>query len=685
MGSPKRFAGALFLAGLTLFAAAAFATESPARRQRAIAAFEKAQQMRDALEAQPESKRRKEDYKRVIDAYYSVYLLNPAYSKTPVALTAIAELYREMGREFSSDAYFLESIKSYRYLIKEYPYNRFSLEAQFTLGEVYRQDLEDPGEARRAFQDFIAAHPRSEKTGEARDILKQLDQQAAKRARAQAPPPPVEKVQEERPSGLKQVDKSSEERSSGLRQVTAVRRWVGPNYLRIVIEVGGEAKFDSVRLSNPDRIVVDLQNAHLSSELVGKTFPVENGFLRQIRVAQFTPDVARVVLDVEKIEAYSIFSLPNPFRLVIDVQGAAPTQMARTVKPAPAANAEGRSPDKARTPATTNPAPNTPAAVAAKTPPPAATHVKAETEPSPPPADKDKESASVSPPPATGPDKKSKEDAEASRKVPYPTIQPAAPTESGSRTLTRALGLKIGRIVIDPGHGGHDTGTIGPTGLREKDVVLDVGLKLKKLLEQNTGCEVVMTRSDDTFIPLEERTAIANEKSADLFVSIHANASRDMSARGIETYYLNFTTSPDALEVAARENATSQEAVHQLQDLIKKIAMTEKIEESQDFARQVQREVFTRVTRVSGAQRDRGTKKAPFVVLIGANMPSVLAEISFLTNPQDERLLKRSDYREKIAYALYEGILGYVKNLGEVRTVQRVASDRTSAAARPEF
>jgi N-acetylmuramoyl-L-alanine amidase len=221
--------------------------------------------------------------------------------------------------------------------------------------------------------------------------------------------------------------------------------------------------------------------------------------------------------------------------------------------------------------------------------------------------------------------------------------------------------------------------------LEEKDVVLDVGLKLKKLLERNTGCEVVMTRSDDTFIPLEERTAIANEKDADLFISIHANASPDKSARGIETYYLNFTSSPDALEVAARENASSQEAVHQLQDLIKKIAMTEKIEESQDFARQVQREVYNHVTKASGAQRDRGIKKAPFVVLIGANMPSVLAEISFLTNPRDERLLKRPDYREKIADALYEGILGYLKTLGEVKGVQRVAADQTSAAAHPNF
>ena len=669
-GSRKRFRWALFLAGLALFAAAASATVSPARRQRAIAAYDKAQQMHATLEAHPESKRNKEEYKKVIDAYYEVYRLNPAYSKAPVALAAVAELYREMGREFSSDSYFLEAIKSYQFLMKQYPQNRISREAQFTLGEVYRQDLEDPGEARRAFQDFIALYPQSEKAGEAKDILKQLDRQAAERAKANSAPPPVEKV--------------SEERTSGLRQVTAVRRWVGPNYLRIVIVVDGEAKFESVRLSNPDRIVVDLQNAHLSPELVGKTFPVENGFLRQIRVAQFSADVARVVLDVEKLESYSIFSLPNPFRLVIDVQGTAPTQMARTIKPAPTASTEGRKSEKVRSPTTANPAPTAQVEVAAKAPPPAPTQVKTETEPSTPPEYKE-ESASVSPPPASKPGKKSKGETAATATDVTPAIQPAAPTESGSRTLTRALGLKIGRIVIDPGHGGHDTGTLGPTGLEEKDVVLDVGLKLKKLLEQNTGCEVVMTRSDDTFIPLEERTAIANQKAADLFISIHANASPDKSARGIETYYLNFTSNPDALEVAARENASSQEAVHQLQDLIKKIAMTEKIEESQDFARQVQREVYTRVTKVSGAQRDRGTKKAPFVVLIGANMPSVLAEISFLTNPRDERLLKRSDYREKIAYALYEGILGYVKNLGEVRAVQRVASDQTSAAARPDF
>ena len=676
MGTQERIRRGLLLAALTLFAASATATAAPPHRQQAIAAFDKAQQMRTALEAQPEGKRRKEDYKKVIGAYYEVARLDSAYSKTPVALAAVADLYCEMGREFSSDSYFLESIKTYRFLINEYPYNHISRDALFTIGEVYRKDLEDPEEARKTFEDFIVKYPNSDKAGEARDILKQIDQKAMERAEVHSAPPA--------PTVRPGVEKVTEERSSGLRQVTAVRRWVGPNYLRIVIEVGGEVKFESVRLSNPDRIVVDLETARLSPELGARTFPVENGFLRKIRVAQFSPDVARVVLDVEKIEAYSIFSLPNPFRLVIDVQGKAPTQIARTVNPPPQAGTEGRKPEKIIPPATPNPAPSVPVETAAKSISSATTPVQAESEPSTPPASTD-ESASVKPARGSKRTKKSKEAAETTAANATPSIQPAAPMESGSRTLTRALGLKIGRIVIDPGHGGHDTGTLGPTGLEEKEVVLDVGLKLKKLLEQRTGCEVIMTRSDDTFIPLEERTAIANEKSADLFISIHANASSDNSARGIETYYLNFTSSPEALEVAARENASSQEAVHQLQELIKKIAMTEKIEESEDFARQVQREVFTRVTKVSGAQRDRGIKKAPFVVLIGANMPSILAEISFLTNPRDERLLRRPDYREKIAEALYEGILGYLKTLGEVNSVQRVASDQTSAAARPNF
>ena len=458
--------------------------------------------MRDALAARPEGKRRKAEYKQVINAYYEVYHFNPASGKAAAALAAIAELDREMGNVFSSDSYFLQSIKAYHFLRDQYPHSRIAHEGMFTIGEIFRQDLEDPEEARRAFQGFLAAYPRSDKAGMARDILKQLSQQHSQQTktrpavRAAAAAPLIEEV--------------TDGPASGPRQVTAVRRWVGPNYLRIVIEVDGEAKFESVRLSNPDRIVVNLQTARLSPELIGKTFPVENGFLRQIRVAQFSPDVSRVVLDVEKIESYSIFSLPNPFRLVIDVEGIARTQMARTVIPvAPPADAQGHKTGghKTERPAAalpSNPEPTGPAAAAKTAPPPDSVQITDETEPSNP------ETASVHPAASKKSTRKSKGTTESADVS--PAIQAAAPTETRSRTLTRALGLKIGRIVIDPGHGGHDTGTIGPTGLEEKEVVLDVGLKLKKLLEHNTGCEVVMTRSDDTFIPLEERTAIANRK-----------------------------------------------------------------------------------------------------------------------------------------------------------------------------
>jgi N-acetylmuramoyl-L-alanine amidase len=227
--------------------------------------------------------------------------------------------------------------------------------------------------------------------------------------------------------------------------------------------------------------------------------------------------------------------------------------------------------------------------------------------------------------------------------------------------------LKIGRIVVDAGHGGHDTGTIGPTGLMEKDLCLDVALRLGKIIQQRLpGADVVYTRSDDTFVPLEERTHIANDAKADLFISIHANSSHDHEARGIETYYLNLKSSPDAMEVAARENATAQESVHDLEDLVKKIARSEKIDESREFASDIQESLAKRIQKSYKPVKDRGVRKAPFVVLIGADMPSILTEISFLSNPADEQLLKKPEHRQRVAEGLYQGVASYLESLNSV-------------------
>jgi N-acetylmuramoyl-L-alanine amidase len=223
-------------------------------------------------------------------------------------------------------------------------------------------------------------------------------------------------------------------------------------------------------------------------------------------------------------------------------------------------------------------------------------------------------------------------------------------------------------VVIDPGHGGHDTGTIGPTGLKEKDVVLDLALRLGRLVNERLGSQVIFTRTDDTYVSLEARTELANEVKADLFISLHANSSRLRSAAGPEAYYLNFTTDASALEVAARENAPSARTIHELQDLVLKIAQKEKVQESREFAASMQKALYSGLR--SG--KNRGVKRAPFLVLVGAQMPSVLVEVAFLSNPREERLLKQPEYRQRIAEALYRGLFNYASTLSHFQMARGV-------------
>ncbi|HEV2177755.1 MAG TPA: N-acetylmuramoyl-L-alanine amidase [Terriglobia bacterium] len=653
---------------------------SASKRAQAQGAYRRAVRMRVELEARPEGGRPLKDYQKLIRSFQLVYQLDPAYVKTPAALAGAAELYEEMGRQFSDDRYYSAAVKAYQFLIAQYPHALLARDALFTMGEIYRSDLEDPDQARNTFAAFIDRYPRSPQTAEARAKLNQINRLLARREKERPPrrqAPAAARVYDPRapaaapaPTVARVYDPRAIARNP---ELTDIRDWEGPEYTRVVIGLEHEVKFNARRLANPDRIVFDLEGTRLSPALAGRTFPVENGYLQQVRVAQYQPTVTRVVLDVQKIEDYSVFSLPNPFRLVIDIHGPP-----RSYRGPPGASSRTIAARTSSTSATSGTSGSGSIATRAAASAPAS-GVSGE--------DLSGPEASDSARGAAGESEASNSRAAAALARPAPISSgPAAPLSTGSTTLTRALGLKVARIVIDPGHGGHDTGTIGPGGLREKDVVLDVSLRLRKLIERRMGSQVIMTRSDDTFIPLEERTAIANQRAADLFISVHANASRDESARGIETYYLNFTSNPESLEAAARENATSQESVHQLQSLIKQIALTEKIQESRQFAGDVQRSLYAATTRAGAVEDDRGLKKAPFVVLIGARMPSILAEISFLTNPRDERLLERPEYRQKIAEGLYRGVAQYVETLGTVRIARksspRAASDLAGSPAR---
>jgi N-acetylmuramoyl-L-alanine amidase len=481
------------------------------------------------------------------------------------------------------------------------------------------------------------------------------------------------------------VAKTSGKRRGQMAQVTGIRHWSTPDYTRVAIDLGDDVTYEAARVPNPDRIYFDLHGTRLAQELVGKSFSVtDDGFLKKIRAAQFSNEMTRVVLDVNDVTEYSAFLLPNPYRLIIDIHGGSKAEPGTPVVSAPMQRATA-----------TPTVPNTTAVkagssfdVAALSAQPG--RVEATTQPTSQPisavvsdraqgsgsrgqgTDGSDSATSFVAPVTTKRLKKGKaaKDADA---VP---ARAAVPTADGETSLVRALGLKIGRIVIDPGHGGHDSGTLGAGGIEEKDVVLDVALRLGKLLHDRLGSEIIYTRSDDTFIPLETRTAIANKAQADLFLSIHANSSPDASARGVETYYLNFTSSPDALETAARENAVSDQSIHQLSDLVKKIALKDKIEESREFAGDVQQGLYGGLQKGNAGLKDRGVKKAPFVVLIGANMPSILAEISFVTNQKDARQLQEAEYRERVAESLYKGVAKYAGGLSGVRPPAERASTK---------
>ena len=358
-----------------------------------------------------------------------------------------------------------------------------------------------------------------------------------------------------------------------------------------------------------------------------------------VRVGETLPGITRVVLDLAGSAEATTSQLTNPYRLMIEVRAGTTLAIPTATSTAPAT---GPVDSPAATPA---PAPATiPTTMAARP------DIVAKTEAAKPESTKESAAPEVS--------------------------KAARHTTSGETSLVRALGLKIGRVVIDAGHGGHDQGTAGPKGLLEKDVVLDVALRIGKLVEDRMGAEVIYTRTDDTFVPLEGRTALANDKKADLFLSIHANSSSIPRITGVETYYLNLPDSrdKDAADVAARENASSQKSVFELQDLVKKITLNDKVEESREFAGRVQTSLYAFSARNVPNSRNRGVKKAPFVVLIGAHMPSILAEIGFLTNPREEALLRKPDYRQKLAEAIFRGVQRYADSLSHFQ-VAKVAGE----------
>ena len=472
-------------------------------------------------------------------------------------------------------SYWMESIKKFESVYRQDPSGPWAAAGLYMMGNLY-EDLykhsfkeEDKQKAKELFEKIVQQYPDSaySKKAESRlgeDIKSLILSNAPEKS---GPAAGAEKI-------CPAVVPVKNDKKAGFSTVTGIRYWSNPEYTRVVIDADRGTSFQNNLLKKDpaldkshQRLYIDLKNSRLGC--IQKTIPINDSLLKAARAGQYTPDTVRVVIDINSFEDYNIFSLPNPFRIVIDVRGRATAKKTGSVK-------DRNSPDTA--------------------------------------------------------------------------------------SIARQLALGVNRIVIDPGHGGKDYGAPGYLkGVHEKKIVLDISKKLAEKIRRELGCEVILTRQGDKYLTLEERTAIANTEKGDLFISIHANASRNKRAFGIETYFLNLTTDDESITVAARENATSEKNISELQTILNDLLQNAKINESSRLATYVQKEVCHYLGKKYNRIRDKGVKRAPFYVLLGAQMPSILIETSFISNKTECQRLKDPKYQSVLCDGIVSGIRKYIK------------------------
>ena len=495
----------------------------------------------DALMASASRQKYRDQWQRCIARFQKAYQSAPKGDGAAEALYMVGIVYQGMARISFLDADRKEALAYFQRVKETFPDSTFAGKATLALIEARVNDGERPGNDPNPLSRLTAADVQT--VGDATD---------------DDPPP----------------------RTSGLVTVEGLRFWSNPSYTRIVIDADQETNFShrllkkDHSLQKPQRLYIDLSKSRLSRD-IQKFMPINDDLLSDARAGQYTAETVRIVVDIKSFKTYKIFSLKNPFRIVLDVWG---------------------------------------------------------------------------------------QDADTSVAAPSPsTILPPS-VKLPPSAIARQLALGVSRIVIDPGHGGKDYGAPGyKNGVHEKYIVLEIAKRLARKVEKELGCDVIMTRTTDRYLTLEERTAIANTQNADLFISIHTNAVRDKSAYGIETFFLNLATDDDAIRVAARENATSAKNISDLESILNDLMQNAKINESSRLAAIVQREMTGYLGHKFSHIRSKGVKQAPFYVLLGAQMPAILVETSFISNPRECQRLMSSKYQEALCNGIIRGIKTYIK------------------------
>ncbi len=531
--------------------------------------------------------------------FHRLYLLDTGSPLAPSCLYMMAGMYQQMYHRFHLPIDLDESINTYLQLASRFADNRLADDALFAVAQLYQREKKDPKRAAELYKKIISRYPRGDQCAKAGKKLAGL----AQHGRISAP------------------GSQSDLPGTPPADILPVKHWSSADYTRIVIQASRPVTYTTSLLEKdgdqPRRLYIDLKDSTIAPQFQTPV-PIEDGLLKRVRIGQFNDNTVRVVLDIESISDYKIFNLKDPFKIVIDVHGIKPktkTTTAAAAKPA-------------------DPGPELP-----KTQP--------------------KVGATASGPSIIVLEDFTKKRPRHRSRSHIHMPAPIHKTQKSRLSLAQQLGLGIRKIIIDPGHGGKDPGAMA-FGLKEKDIVLKVAKKVKKLLKKQYNYEVSLTRKTDIFIPLEERTALANTAGADLFVSIHVNAHPNKATRGIETFYLNLATNGEAMRVAARENATSTHNISEMQHILTDLMQNSKILESSRLARFVQTTMISGLRKDKYQVKDHGVKKAPFYVLIGAQMPAVLVEISFITNPMEAKRLRKDSFLSEIANQIAAGISAYV-------------------------
>ena len=618
MRIPTRFLAAVGLAAAAL--ALCSAAPAPAA-QSAKRLYETARTEEGRLRQSASAKRSRSAWARVGQKYHAVVRAFPRSGYCDDALYYEGGVYRDAAERFDDRELAARARDAFALLSRGYPSSKWAAKALLEQVRLHTGRLDDPAAARRAAERLKRLAPDAPEVRLAAEMLARPKDAPARpkdtpsRPAAGEPKPAETLRAADRPSGAagEAPSRPASAAAAGgtagaaaggaaggaMGTVDNIRHWVGESHTRVVIDLSREVPYTEGRLRDPDRVFFDLKGAVLSEELLHREFPIDGSHLQRIRVANHDSGVVRVVLDLASIREMSVFGLPDPYRLVIDIHGA-PIRVAR---------ADGAAAGSGEAPASGT------AAGGAGNPSP--------------------EEAAAGVPTSSG----------------------------GGYSLARQLGANVQRIVVDAGHGGKDPGTRSGS-LREKDIVLDIARQVEKELTAR-GFEVIMTRDSDEFVPLEKRAFIANDSGADLFLSIHANAARNRRARGLETFYLNLADSPEAEEVAARENATANVRMADMPKLIEQIMNNNRIEESRELAGAMQQSMVMRVLGREKHPLNRGVKTAGFHVLLGAKMPAILVEVGFVSNRAEAKLLRTETHRKKLAVAISDGVVQYLAGLGQ--------------------